>query len=217
MSEDDQAATIVSTVIRARRSTRHFAGAIPPTEDMSEILQSAILAPFGGATGIPLKEIRKIFVFSQGTQSMDRARELLMAQLRRNSRKISVVLFCFPFLRKKMLPFSRRIGALAQEGIPGLREAAYYVIIAERKGFPPVEKQSITHAMQNMWLSATARGLGFELIFATGIMSKNRDFMQFLGLNVGDYVVDGCVIGVPKTAPVSRVEYRTEDFVTWVQ
>jgi nitroreductase len=217
MSENDHAAKIVSTVIRARRSTRHFTGAVPPIEDMNEILQSAELAPFGGATGIPLREIRKVFVFSQGTQSMNRARELLMGQLKRNSRKIRIVLFCLPFLKKKMLPFSRRIGALAKEGIPGLREAAYYVIIAEKKGFPPVEKQSIAHAMQNMWLSATARGLGFELISATGIMSKNEDFMELLGLKSGDYVIDGCVIGVPKTDPVPRQEYRTEDFVTWLK
>jgi nitroreductase len=217
MSENDQAAKTVSTVIRARRSTRHFSDIVPPVEDMNEILQSAILAPFGGATGIPLKEIRKVFVFSQGTRSMSRAKELLIGQLRRNSRKISIILFCFPFLKKRMAPFARRIGALAKEGIPGLREAAYYVIVAERKGFPPVEKQSIAHAMQNMWLSATARGLGFELISATGIMSRNKDFMQLLGLKAGDYVVDGCVIGVPKTAHEPREEYHAEDFVTWIK
>jgi nitroreductase len=128
-----------------------------------------------------------------------------------------IVLFCLPFIRKKMLLFSRRIGALAKEGIPGLREAAYYVILAERKGFPPVEKQSIAHAMQNMWLTATAQGLGCELISATGIMSKNKDFMQLLGFKAGDYVIDGCVIGVSKTAPVPREEYHVEDFVTWIR
>jgi nitroreductase len=217
MSENDETAKTVSAVIRARRSTRHFTGAVPPVEDMDEILQSAILAPFGGETGIPLKEIRKVFVFSQGTQSMNRARELLIGQVRRNSRKIGIVLFCLPFLRKRILPFSRRIGMLAKEGIPGLREAAYYVILAERKGFPPVEKQSIAHAMQNMWLTATAQGLGFELISATGIMSKNKRFMQLLGLRTGDYVIDGCVIGVPKTAPEPREEYHAEDFVTWIK
>jgi hypothetical protein len=71
--------------------------------------------------------------------------------------------------------------------------------------------------MQNMWLSATARGLGFELISATGIMSKNKEFMKLLGLKAGDYVIDGCVIGVPKTAPVPREESHVEDYVTWIR
>jgi hypothetical protein len=55
-----------------------------PVEDMNEILQSAVLAPYGEATGIPLREIRKVFVLSRSTQSMNRARELLTGQLRRN-------------------------------------------------------------------------------------------------------------------------------------
>jgi nitroreductase len=71
--------------------------------------------------------------------------------------------------------------------------------------------------MQNMWLSATAQGLGFQLVSITGIMSKNKEFMQLLGLKPGDYELDGSVIGVPKMSPEPREERHLEDFVTWVQ
>ena len=217
MKEKNQTVKTLNTIIRTRRTTRSFTNAVPPTEKMNEIFKSAIFAPFGGATGIPLKEIRKIYVFSQHTEQMNRARDLLLAQIRRVARKIRIAFILFPFLKKRMQPFANRISALAKNGIPGLAEGAYYIIVAEKKGFPPVEKQSIAHAMQNMWLLATAQGLGFQLISATGMMSKNKEFMQLLGLKAGDYAIDGCVIGMPQTVPESREERQMEDFVTWIQ
>jgi hypothetical protein len=48
-------------------------------------------------------------------------------------------------------------------------------------------------------------------------MSKNKECMQLLGLKPGDYELDGCVIGVPKTAAEPREERHLEDFVTWVR
>jgi hypothetical protein len=48
-------------------------------------------------------------------------------------------------------------------------------------------------------------------------MSKNRDFMQLLGLKAGDYAIDGCVVGSPKSTPEPREEYPVEDFVTWMR
>lgn len=217
MGENAQAIETLSAIIRARRSLRSFTNAVPPTDGMKEILQSAIFAPFGRATDLPPKDIRKIFVFSQGTENINIARELLLGQIRRVARKVNIVLLLFPFFRKKMGPFSKRISALAENGIPGLAEGAFYIVVAVKKGFPSMEKQTIAHAMQNMWLSATAQGLGFQLVSITGIMSKNKEFMQLLGLKPGDYELDGCVIGVPKMAPEPREERHLEDFVTWVQ
>jgi nitroreductase len=216
MKENDQAVNTLSTIIRSRRTTRSFTDDVPEAAAMKEILQSAAFAPYGGATGIPLKEIRKIFVFSPGTEKMNRARELLLKQIRRGARKINIVLILFPFLKKRMQPFANRISVLAKNGIPGLTGGAYYVVVAEKKGFPPVERQSIAHTMQNMWLSATAQGLGFELISATGMMSKEQEFTQLLGLKAGDYTIDGCLIGVPKMAPDPREDRQLEDFVTWI-
>ena len=111
MEENVQAIETLSAIIRARRSIRSFTNAVPPTEGMKEILQSAIFAPFGRATDLPPKDIRKIFVFSQGTENINIARELLLGQVRRVDRKVNIVLLLFPFLRKKMGLFSKRISA----------------------------------------------------------------------------------------------------------
>lgn len=208
---------VLSAIIQARRSSRSFTNDIPPEKAMKEILQSAIFAPFGRATNLPAEEIRKLFVFSQDTESIRRARELLFLEIRRVARKVKIAIQFFPFLRKKMGPFSDRISVMAKDGIPGLVEGAFYVVVAVKKGFPAMEKQTIAHAMQNMWLSATAHGLGFQLVSTTGIMSRNKEFMHMLGLKPGDYELDGCIIGVPRMAPESCDERQLEDFVTWVR
>jgi len=217
MEENAQAIETLSAIIRARRSIRSFTNAVPPAEGMKEILQSAIFAPFGRATDLPPKDIRKIFVFSADTENINIARELLLGQIRRVARKVNIALLLFPFLKKRMGLFAKRITALAENGIPGLAAGAFYIVVAVKKGFPSMEKQTIAHVMQNMWLSATAQGLGFQLVSVTGMMSKNKEFMQLLGLKSGDYELDGCVIGMPKMVPEPREERHLEDFVTWVQ
>lgn len=216
MKETNQVFKTFNSIVKTRRSTRKFTTAIPSTEEMEDILQSAILAPFGGATGIPMKEIRTIRVFSQNTEQMSHARDLLYAQIGRRGRIMRNVLMLFPFLKKRLQSFANRLSRLSEDGIPGMTEGAYYIIVAEKIGFPPVAKQSISHVMQNMWLSATSHNLGFQLISATGMMSKNKDFMQLLGLKAGDYAIDGCIIGVPKTIPQPHVGRQIEDYVTWV-
>lgn len=215
--EDNAAINTLSVIIRARRTIRSFSNDAPPMEVMKAILESAVFAPFGRATGLPPHEIRKIFVFAQGTPPMNRARELLFAQIRDVARKANAAITLLPFLKKRMGLFAQRISMLAKNGIPGLSEAPFYIVVAVKKGFPAMEKQTLAHAMQNMWLSAAAQGLGFQPISQTSMMSKNKEFMQLLGLKPGDYELDGCIIGVPKSVPDPREERHLNDFVTWVQ
>jgi nitroreductase len=217
MKEHNNHPKLLTEAIKSRRSIRSFTTDTPPIDAVKEIIQSAILAPYGGATGIPLKEIRKIFVLSQKSEPMEKAKELLLAQIRKGARKLNIILGLMPFLRKKMKPFSNRLNILSKDGIPGLNEAAYYIIVAEKKGFPPIEKQSIAHALQNMWLTATSLGLAFQLISATGMMSKNKPFMKLLGLPEGEYAIDGCVIGIPREQTEPRKKHNIDDFVTWIQ
>jgi nitroreductase len=215
MKERDGLSKPLADVIRSRRSVRSFTGETPPIEEVKEVVKSAIFAPYGGATGIPLREIRKIFVFSRHTESMKKAEEMLLSQIGRNARKINLLLTLLPFLRKKMQPFSNKLNSISENGIPSLHEGSHFIIVAEKKGFPPVAKQSIAHAMQNMWLTATNLGLGFQLVSATGIMSRNEPFLKLLGLKKGDYEIDGCVIGVPKEYPERTKDINIDDYVTW--
>lgn len=126
----------LAEVIKSRRSIRNFTTETPSIEAVKEIIQSAIFAPYGGATGIPLNEIRKLFVFSQHTEPMEKARKMLLSQIKKNARKINILLMLLPFLRHKMKPFSNRLNALSKNGIDSLNEASHFIIVAEKKVSP---------------------------------------------------------------------------------
>lgn len=207
---------VLRQIIRVRKSTRSFSPEVPPREMINRIIESCVYAPFGGATGIPLNELRKVFIFTQGTDNMTAAQELLLGQIRSNARKLGMVVRWMPFMKKKFGAFAKKLAGMSKSGIPSLLEAPYFIVVAEKKGFPPVEKQSIAHALENMWLTATAEGLGFQLISATGTVSKNKDFMKLLGLPEGQYEVEGCLIGYPKNPKERDRDLDVDKFTKWM-
>ncbi|MCD7972790.1 MAG: nitroreductase family protein [Candidatus Azobacteroides sp.] len=207
---------ILEQAIKTRKSTRSFSGEIPSTDMIMKIVESGVYAPYGGATGIPLTEIRKIFILRQHTAEMTQATELIHQQIRKNSKRINTLITILPFMKKKMGVFANRLKGFSQSGILSLKNAPYLIIIAEKKGFPPVEKQSMAHALENMWLTATSLGLGFQLISAIGTVSNNDKFLKLLGLNKGEYALEGCLVGYSKNSTTKDKEYHIKDFVTWL-
>ncbi|MGA2142002.1 MAG: nitroreductase family protein [Brevinematales bacterium] len=205
----------LNQIIKLRRSVRSFTNEAPKKEDIDEIAASAMYAPYAlAATGLPINEVRKVFILTGRLEK--EARDLLISQTKKNAGRINMMMTLLPFLRKKIGPFVQRLKSISGAGIPSLNGATYYIIIAEKKGFPPVEKQSIAHAMQNMWLTATDKGLGFQLLSATGAMSRNRQFLKLLGLPVGEYGIDGCVVGYAANKPEAKV-IDTSKCVNWVE
>ena len=207
---------VLQQVIKTRKSTRSFSGEVPPRETIDRIIESCIYAPYGGATGIPLEQVRKVFVFTQGTESMETAREMLLSQIRKGARKLGRLVKLMPFMKKKFGAFANRLNGLSKNGIPSMNEAPYFIVMAEKEGFPPVAKQSAAHALENMWLTATAEGLGFQLISATGNMSDNDDFLELLGLKDGEYHLEGCAVGYPKKAVERTRNLDMGKFVKWM-
>lgn len=201
-------------IITVRRTTRSFSGEFLSNRQVDMILKSAIYAPFGGATGLPLKEIRKIFVFKTDTEAMSVVDEVLIATMRSRARQMGIVLGILPFLKKKLGTFYNRLKAIDQNGIPSLKNGSHFIIIAERKGIPAVQRQSIAHALQNMWLSATSVGVGFQLISAIGFISNHPRILKLLNLPRGKYQLDGCVIGVPTAESIEQKEIILEEYVT---
>lgn len=202
--------------LKSRCSTRSFSKEVPPIADVNKIVESCIYAPYANPKGLPYPDIRKVFVFKQNTDSIAKAREILLAQVKKYARVMNTLLVLLPFLKKKFKPFADKLNANLQSGIPALHDAPYFIVIAERTGFPSNQKQSIAHALQNIWLTATNAGLGFQMVFMMSVMSKNKPFLQLLHLKKGEYIVDGCVIGFPLEHANVRKEYNVEEFVTWI-
>ncbi len=201
-------------IIKTRKSTRNFSKEVPPEEDLMKIITSAVYAPYGGATGIPLEELRKVFVFKQDTESLEKARGIFLIQMRKNAKKLNRLLTVLPFMKKKMQTFANKVNGIAKGGVPALNNAAYFIVLAEKKGFPPVEKQSMAHVFENMWLTATDLGLGFQLVSATNTLSDNKDFLMLLNLKKGEYALDGCAVGYPKNNAEKMKEFDVEKFMT---
>lgn len=201
-------------IIKSRCSTRSFTKDPIPIEYVNKIIQSGILAPYANPNGLPYNEIRKVFIFKQNTDSMTLARDILSSQIKRYSGMVQTILKVFPFQRKKFQHFAAKL--ISNSRISALYDAPYFIVVAEKLGFPANQKQSIGHCLQNMWLSATNLGLGFQMIFMTAALSKNKPFMKLLNLKKGEYAIDGCVIGYPIKNTDDRKEHKIDAFVTWI-
>jgi nitroreductase len=123
----------------------------------------------------------------------------------------------FPFLRKKMQFFADRLNATAERGLPALTEGSFYIVAAEKKGFPPIAEQSLAHVMENMWLTATAHGVGFQMLSVTNSLAKNTQFMNLLGLPPKGWALTGSMIGNPKQQPKGMRERSTDQFIRWIE
>ena len=80
----------------------------------------------------------------------------------------------------------------------------------------PVQQQSLAHVLENMWLMATALGLGMHLVSVTTTMTDDPAFCGILGLPVGEYALNGCAIGVPAQVAEARALPDAAGATTWL-
>ena len=86
---------------------------------------------------------------------------------------------------------------IVDKGVLGVGTAPYFVIVAELRGVPPVEMESIAHCLENMWLKATELDLGFGIVSLTSQMAEDDEFLKLLDIPKGKYAINGCAIGYP--------------------
>ncbi len=192
----------LDVIIRARHSVRAFSPAPPSREDVEAIIQAGLLAPFAALAVAGSPDFRKVFVIQRSTAAMEAAADILKNRIARQAEE----------LEKKagLVPFVQNLKRVGQQGVPGVGNAPYFVVVAEKKGMPPIAAQSLSYCLANMWLKATSLGIGFQLISATTQMDGDPDFCSLLGVPAGEYALDGCALGYPAAGyqPPS-VEYPT--------
>ena len=170
---DDQKNMFLDRILAERRSYRMFNTEFPPEDAIRRIIHAGLLAPFAAAAvGNSTDYFRRFFVMKIGSKSMNAASPLVFEQVRVMAGNVKKEMEKNPEIRKMAGSFAQRLDAIQKRGgVPGIGTAPYYVVVAERKGYPPVELQSLAHCMENMWLKATALGLGFQLVSVTSEMS----------------------------------------------
>jgi len=235
-AETGTKAAILEDIIVSRRTTRNFAEESPLKHEIETVIKAGSFAPFAIIGSKDISPLRKFIVLHKDSPE----RELVQRRLESTSKFITD-LIQFHFIRHIWRFFEKLI---ALKSIPlsyyeeahfllvqtteskghflHIREAPYYVIIAERFRSPQVTnfliRQSIAHCLQNMWLTATAQGLAFQPVSATKFLSRDKKVCKILGINPKEYELEGCLIGYPqKTVPPKPKKTPLEKIVTWIQ
>lgn len=209
---------VIDRVIGCRRSHRQFGPKVPEKEDIERILHAGLLAPFAAAAAGPSKDyFRRFFVIRNGSAGMRALSLLVMAKVRAMESGLARMMEKDPAQREKAAGFARRLAMITKGGIvPGIGTAPYYIVVAERRGFPPVELQSLAHCMENMWLKATALGLGFQLVSVTSEMADDPEFCRVLGIRPGEWALMGCAAGYALEELSPAIRPPVADVTVWV-
>ncbi len=209
---------VIDRVIGCRRSHRQFSPEVPGREDIERVLHAGLLAPFAAAAvGTKKDYFRRFFVVKAGSGSMRVLSPLVMAKVRSMEADLTHAMNEDPVLREKAAGFARRLAMITRGGIvPGIGTAPYYIVAAERRGYPQVELQSLAHCMENMWLKATALGLGFQIVSVTSEMADDPAFCKVLGIRPGEWALMGCAVGYALDELSPAIRPPVADVTTWV-
>jgi nitroreductase len=205
-------------ILAERRSHRMFRPEFCSDDEIRRILHAGLLAPFAAAAvGNSHDYFRRFFVMRRGSESMNAAIPLVMRQVQKMAADLEDGMQKNPALRASAAGFVRRLALMQEKGfVPGIGTAPYYIVVAERRGFPPVELQSLAHCLENMWLKATALDLGFQIVSVTSRMSGDPAFCAILGLPVGEWELMGCAVGYPADELSPSIRPPVEDVTVWL-
>jgi nitroreductase len=200
----------LDVIVRARHSVRAFSPIPPGKEAIEAIIQAGLLAPFGALAVAGKPDFRKVFVMRSSSPAMEAAADILKNRMAKAADE----------LEKKVgpVPFVQNMKRIGQQGVPGVGNAPYFVVVGERKGMPPIAAQSLSYCLQNMWLKATSLGIGLQLVSATTQMDGDPDFCRLLNIPTGEYALDGCALGYASdNYQPPAVEYPTlAKSVSWL-
>ena len=203
--DSDRVAAAVAQAIRERRSVRSFADDVPEREAVEQIIAAGLEAPYAAAMAPGSAPDRRFFVLPRESAAAAAAKAAIQAH--------AVAALAGGSLPA---PLRARLEPVSQGRILGVGTAPYYMVIAERAAMMPVQQQSLAHALENMWLMATALGLGMHLVSATTTMGDDPAFCGLLGLPVGEYALNGCALGVPAQPSEARPAPDVGAVTTWL-
>ncbi|MGD1004939.1 MAG: nitroreductase family protein [Methanoregulaceae archaeon] len=210
---------ILDEILTSRRSNRMFHPEVPPDDMIRGIIRAGLLAPFAAAAigGTGKEYFRQFFVIKNGSNSMAEASKLVMSKIHRMVESVEEDMNNNPELKKSVDTFAKRLDMITSSGkVPGIGTAPYYIVVAELRGYPSVERQSLAHCLENMWLKATALGLGFQLVSVTSEMSDDKKFCDILGVPLGKYELMGCAVGYAQTPLPPSVRPPVNDVTKWL-
>jgi len=212
---DGETNELLDKVLQMRRSVRSFTDEVPPRQQIEQIIEAGLLAPYAAAALEGVKLFRRFFVFERGGESFAKVAKLAVEQMKAVTAGFTQQCEADPAFAEKAGPFVKRMETVVSSGKLPITEAPYFIVIGEKTGFPPAEKQSLAHVLENMWLKATALGLGFRLISLIANLAHNEDFCGLGGVMPGEFALDGCSIGYATEWPPPTPRPSFDEAVSW--
>jgi len=218
-SATDQDNAVLDRIIGERRSCRQFTQEIPPDLMIEQIIHAGLHAPFAAAAiGTNDDYFRRFVVVRKGSRAMAGLVPLVFGEVMTMAGGLERTVATNATLRVQAAGFMDRLSAIKSMGVvPGVGTAPFYIVAAEKKGFPPVEQQSLAHVMENMWLKATALGLGFQIVSITAQMADNPEFCRILGLEPGKWAFMGCATGYPADPLSPSIRPSVKEVTAWLE
>jgi len=209
---DHSHSVALDEVMKARHTVRGFSPEPLKKEDVDQIIEAGLIAPFAMMSVIGRSDFRKFFVFPAGSPNKDKIKNIVKARFPEYIANLDKTAGNTPFA--KML----------KGGGPGLADGLFdkpcVVIAAERWGIPAIAPESLSFCLENMWLKATTLKVGFQLlsVISGQKLGNDKEFCDLLGIPCGEYYLDGFALGYPapgfKPAPVKYPEL--ESSVRWL-
>ena len=216
MDSNEVRAKTLDEIITARRTVRRFTEPSPSRELVERVVRAGLLAPYSGL-GVTREDFRRIIVISRQSPVMLQANAILTRNVVTIRKELEQEMTQDPQARTKGQAYLQVLRRIDADGAPPIvAKAPYFLVVAEEKAIPHVEHCSLAHCLQNMWLEATALGLGFQLVTATQRVSDNPEFARLLGLPVGVYDLDGCLLGYAAETPRPMPRPDSKKVVTWL-
>jgi len=201
---------MLDDVIRRRRSCRAFGDEVPPQEVATHVLEAGMHAPYAALAVGGRPDFRRFFVFSRGGEALSRLRTIagrhqqqMLARFEEEATRNPVLAAQLPVLRPRL-------------GGGVIPVCPWFVVVAELNGYPPVANEALAHCLQNMWLKATALGLGMQLVSLVEAMAADEELAGLLGLKVGEYSLAGCALGYPAQPLGPSERPDTAAATTWL-
>lgn len=206
---------VFDDIIRKRRSIRSFKSMVPSKEILKEIIYAGAYAPYAALAVNDISQYRRFYVFTKNHGYLERINVYIKETAEKKLEELSMELEKEPKFREEAESYKRRLGSFAMNGFIGMSEVPCLIVIAEKKGLPAVERQSLAHALENMWLKTAAMDLGMHLFSIIEHLSENEEFSKLLKLDHGEYTYTGCVIGYPMKKIEKKEEINIDTAITW--
>ena len=207
---------VLDRIIEARRSARSFKGEIPSDSMIKAIIHAGVCAPYAAIAIGETVDSRRFIVFRKGSKDLSLMNQMIKQAAKVNLDHLEKEIQSKPALRDKTGRYIQMLSNVSQIGFPKITEIPCFIIVAERKGTPSVEKQSLAHVMQNMWLEATALGLSFQLVSVIESLVETQEFAKITNLPMGEFAFNGCFIGYAAQEPAPRKTIIEDRVITWL-